>query len=103
MAKTLTASAEPQFQPFSWLPEGDTKSTDTLIAQTMDVAYGIEVILQIVEENRLRNCNDEPGYFSDYYIGRLMRFATVSARLLGDAADRELQSINTNFRKTQNH
>lgn len=101
MSESTTASAEPEFHPFSWLPEGDTKSTDTLIAYTMDIAYGIETILQIVEANRLCKNNDEPGYFSDYYLGRLIRFATVSARLLGDTADLEIDRINKNFRKTK--
>ncbi|MCM1513352.1 MAG: hypothetical protein NC112_09655 [Oxalobacter formigenes] len=94
------AKLSPSFEPFSWLPEGDTKSTDVLIAWCSDVAFGIETILQIVEENRLRNNNDEPGYFDDYYLGRLIRFATVSARLLGEAADSEIDRINKNFRKT---
>ncbi|MCM1128994.1 MAG: hypothetical protein NC211_03815 [Alistipes senegalensis] len=103
MSETLTVSAEPSFQPFSWLPEGDTKSTDVLIAWCSDVAYGIETILQIVEDNRLRNNNDEPGYFDDYYIGRLMRFATVSARLLGEAADAEIDRINREHQTAKKH
>ena len=102
MAESTTASAEPEFHPFSWLPEGDTKSTDTLIAYAMDVAYGIETILQILEIDDLDKANGKPGMFQKFELGRLQRLAITSARLLGDAADLEIDRINENFHKTKN-
>ncbi|MCM1513324.1 MAG: hypothetical protein NC112_09505 [Oxalobacter formigenes] len=92
--QSITASAEPSFQPFSWLPEGDTKSTDALIACTMDIAYGIETILQIIEMDSLCKDNGETGIFQKYDLDKLHRLAITSARLLGDAADSEIYRIN---------
>lgn len=100
MSESTTASAEPEFHPFSWLPEGDTKSTHTFIAYAMDIAYGIETILQILEVDDLDKTNGKPGQFQKFEIGRLQRLAITSARLLGDTADFEIDRIHKNFHKT---
>lgn len=98
-----TSSSAPAFEPFSWLPEGDTKSTHTFISYAMDVANGIETILKILEVDDLDKTNVEAGLLRNFEIGHLQRLAMTSARLLGDAAELEIDRINENFHKTKNH
>lgn len=97
------AQSSPAFEPFSWLPEGDTKSTHTFIANAMDIANGIETILQLFEVDDLDKTNGKAGLLRNFDIGRLQRLAITSARLLGDAAELEIDRINENFLKTKNH
>lgn len=97
-------------QPFSWLGQdlkGDASAE--FAALTMDVCRGVDLCLEILHADhmvRIVNRDADPGEEKAPAFGladgeRLLRLAMVSARLLSDAAEVQIERASARSRGTE--
>jgi hypothetical protein len=91
------------FTPFSWC--SDFKKPDAaadFASEVLDVANGIQTVLQLLEQNDLDKDDDsKPLLLSEGAAGNLMRFAIRSAGLLASSATDRIEWRRKETQKAQ--
>lgn len=87
---TPKQSPKPLFKPFSWHVNPSFTIDATLETAARDIAYGIQLALEIIERDELAPDSGEAPILDEASRGVLMRFAISSAHLLGESAERNI-------------
>lgn len=97
----VSQDAKPLFHPFNWHGDrlsdtgagGVTLYRDGDFAEKVkDIAGGIEIALQLVNEDGTTAAFEEPRLLGEYSSGKLLRFAIAAASMLEQLADQNIES-----------
>lgn len=88
------SEAPPLFTPFTWFRDPATSDEKNFVSDVRDIAFGLVTLLQLLENDTLAKMSGELPILSDFDAAQLRRLSIVSARLIGESASRQIDSIN---------
>lgn len=86
-------TAAHKFQAFSWLGDGARNADTEMLAMAKDIASGVTLALQMIEQSRLERVGGEP-VLNECQCGIFERLSISSCAMLDTMIERHLNAVN---------
>lgn len=98
--EATTRAPGPINTPFSWLPSSMQGRTNAeFVARTRNVSKGVRTCLQLMHNDILDRCSEQPTLLSVNEIEHLMLLATEALGMLAEDADKQIEHMHETARK----